>query len=187
MENLSVIQALVGKRLSDIFKQLDMFILNFGEDLEYSFHVFCYLRIKRKREVILTYLDEYMYPNYIPISKRTYNKDEIHSKSLLRVSIENTKNLLKNAVVSEVKISQTADVTITFDNEVIIEVFTDGLYQNNEFYRFFRYNADLLEPHYVIKSREGKIVTELVTLDKEDEELYEERNKRLKEKLKLLK
>lgn len=180
--DLDIMQVLVGKKLNNIFKQWDMFIINFGDELEYTLHTGCFLRIKKGREIIMTYLDEYVYPSLEFIPKRVYKKDKFHEKSLLKHSIGRTKLLLENAVVSRVSISEIADVDIVFDNGVIIEIRPDCLYENNEYYRFFEYKDDT-SLHYVVKTIGRLVIMEIVESDEYTGRLIEQnllkKNKKL--------
>jgi hypothetical protein len=163
---LNILQNLVGKRLNNIFKQLDFFIINFGDEIEYSLHTYCFLRIRTTDTIILTSADEYYFPDYNFMSEEQYEQDEMHQKSLLCNTIYRTKELLRDAIISKVEISNTADIIIQFDNGIVIETFTNFQQHNAEFFRFFeRDNLD--EPHYVIKFENSCIVLEKVFTDSE--------------------
>jgi hypothetical protein len=155
--DLSIMQNIVGKKLNNIFKQLDFFIINFGVEIEYSLHTYCFLRVKTSNEIILTSSDEYYLPNYKHMSQRAYKQDELHENSLLKITAEKTKEILKNAIVKKVKITNTADVIIVFDNGVINEMLPNFQQQKGEFFRFFKYHHHDL-PHYVVKFSQGQIV-----------------------------
>lgn len=168
--DFTIMQNLVGKKLNNIFKQLDFFIINFGDEIEYSLHTYCFLRIRRADEIILMASDEYYFPNYTIMPQKTYKYDELHEKSLLKVTTEKTKELLKNAIVKKVEVSDIADIFIEFDNGVIIETLTNFQQQNSEFFRFFKY-GNLNEPHYVVKFEQGNIVMEIVYISQKDVDL----------------
>ena len=161
-KDLEVMQNIVGKRLNNIFKQLDFFILNFGEEVEYSLHTYSFLRIIKDKVILLTSADEYYYPSHERMLAKVYKKDEMHEKSLLRLNIEKTKTALENAVVKEVVVTDTADLYIAFDNKVIIQVLIDYLCQDTEMHRFFKCKSeDSNNPHYVIKFYDECLITEV--------------------------
>lgn len=162
--NLKIMNNLVGLKLNNIFKQLDFFIINFGRKIEYSLHTYSFLRVRKGKDLIFTSTDEYLYPDNTRIPNEIYNKDEMHKKSLLPLNIKRVKETVKNAVVRSVEISDVADITIIFDNEVVIETFTDCLWQDNEYYRFFKSDIDIEEDidiHYIVRFLDGKIVLEI--------------------------
>jgi hypothetical protein len=159
--DLEIIQSIVGLKLNNIFKQLDMFVISFGDEIEYALHICCCFRIRKEKQIIMTAADEYYYANHERMIKKDYKKDEMHEKSLLKYSIQNTKELLKDSVIKEVKISDTADIVITFGNGIVIESFVDFLCQDYELFRFFKHK-ELEEPHYVVKYSDEKIVIEKV-------------------------
>lgn len=181
--DLKIMQVLIGLRLNDIFKQLDMFIINFGDEIKYTLHTFSFLRIRKGAEIILTSSDEYLLPDHNQMPNKIYKKDEMHEKSLLKMTIEKTKEMLNKAIIKKVEVSDIADIIITFDNGVVIETFTDCLWQNNEFYRFFKYK-DIEQPHYVIKYLNGIIILEEVYADvKTYEKIHSKEYLKLKEKI----
>ncbi len=147
-QDMYIMQNLIGKKLVDIFKQLDMFIINFGDGIEYSLHTFSFLRFRNEDEILLTSNDEYYTANYKNVSEKVYKKDEAHRKSLLRHTLEKVKTNLKDAVVSGVSILNTGDIYIEFDNGTIIENLIDRKSENFEYYRFIKYDPNYY-PSYV--------------------------------------
>ena len=156
------LENIVGLKLSRFFKQVDMFVLVFGDDKEYAFHTFSFLRVVNKGNIIMTSTDEYLLPNHEEMPDKLYNSDEMHEKSLLHLSLNRTLDLLKDAVVKRVSVTKTADVSIYFSNGVVIQSLTDCLWENNEYYRFFEVNAPSEKPHYVVYYSENQIKLKLV-------------------------
>lgn len=153
--------SLVGKRLFEFDQRLGIFVLNFGDGIEYSLHVECFLRVTQGNTIILTSNDQFYAPNWEPLSKREYKKEQNmpRGRSLLSVSAERLRHVTEHSVVQAVKIEGPGDLSIQFDNGVQIAVLPDCMGQNNEFYRFFKYRND---PHYIVKYLEGKVVLETI-------------------------
>lgn len=152
---------LVGKRLFEFDQRLGIFVFNFGDGIEYSLHVECFLRVTQGNTILLTSNDQFYSPNWEPLSKREYKKEQNmpRGRSLLSVSAERLRHVTNHSVVQAVKIEDLGDLSILFDNGVRIEICLDRMEQNNEFYRFFKYRSD---PHYVVKYLDGKVVLETV-------------------------
>ena len=63
--NLNCLDKLVGKKLDDIFlvpvagllSDVDMFVINFGANLEVRLHVFAAIRVIKKNKILLTSSD----------------------------------------------------------------------------------------------------------------------------------
>lgn len=158
-KDFNCINNIVGLKLNKIFKQLDFFILNFGENDNYSLHTYSFLRVRKGREIIMTSTDEYLLPDNTRMPNEIYDKDEMHKKSLLQITLKNVKNQLHNAVIESVEVSDVADISIKFNNGIIIETFTDCLWQENEYYRFFN-NLDPSSPHDIVRFVNGDIILE---------------------------
>lgn len=155
-------QSIVGKHLVDIFKQLDFFIINFGDkDIEYSLHTYAPPRISYESKILLTGTDEYYDKNYKPLSEEDYEKDELHTQSLLALTTRRVKKLLKDVRIEKAEISPYADIKIVFENGACIDVFPNCAELNCEHYRFFKYN-DSSSPHYVIRQKKNTLYLETV-------------------------
>ena len=50
---------LVGKRLFEFDQRLGIFVFNFGDGIEYSLHVECFLRVTQGNTIILTSNDQF--------------------------------------------------------------------------------------------------------------------------------
>lgn len=154
-------ESLIGKKVYEICKRLGIFIISFGEKLEYSLHIECFFRIRKGNRLVLTYNDEYYAPNWTELTRKNFKRSQKNccKNSLLEKTFNNFKYLTQEAVVSSIEISEVGDLFISFNNGVLIEIFLDCVGQNNEFYRFFKYD-DTCFPHYVVKCLEGKIILE---------------------------
>ena len=168
-EELIIIQRLNEKKFKDIFFQptknlfsdTNLCIINFGNAIEYSFHVFCFVRIRNKSKLLLTSSDEYFTYDYLKLSETEYENQDAFEKSLLNKTISDVKEELKDSVVKKVTINNVADIVIEFNNDVVIEITTDCLYQDFEYYRFI--DASKAEKaHYVVSFSNGQIMNEII-------------------------
>lgn len=160
-QDFSLINNIIGLKLNKFFKQLDFFVLSFGTNANYALHTYSFLRVRQGQEIIMSSTDEYLFPDNTRMPNEIYDKDEMHKKSLLQKTLRNVKNKLRNAVIETVEVSDVADILIKFNNGVIIETFTDCLWQENEYYRFFNH-LDRSSPHYIVRFFNGKIILEKV-------------------------
>ncbi|MDR1697441.1 MAG: hypothetical protein LBR37_00785 [Erysipelotrichaceae bacterium] len=156
---------LVGKEFNDIFYQptkdivfdTNMCVINFGNENEYSLHVFCFLRITKNSSILLTASDEYFAPDYTRLSLEAAENRQAFENSLLEKNLVNIKKLLKNAVVKKILINRAKDTTIVFDSGIKIEITIDCMFENYEYYRIMK-RIDKNEEHYVVKFKKGKVV-----------------------------
>ena len=155
-------QSIVGKHLVNIFKQLDFYVINFGdEDIEYSLHTYAPPRIGYESKILLTGTDEYYDKNYKLLSEEDYEKDELHTQSLLALTTRRVKKFLKDVRVEKVEVSSYADIKIIFENGACIDIFPNCAELNCEHYRFFKCN-DFSFPHYVIRQKKNTLYLEIV-------------------------
>lgn len=170
--DLDLMNELVGKKFIDIFKQLEMFIINFGEGIEYSLHTYTFCRVKSKDNVFLTSNDEYFSPKFKYLSEKNYNNDELHINSLLNKTLKNVRKLLNNSIVTNVLVFDNGDISIEFDNKMVFETLIDRKSDNFEYYRFIKFipnyqtlhlhNVKSMGPHVIIGFKEGIITSELM-------------------------
>jgi hypothetical protein len=164
-EYLQIMQELVDKNLNDIIFQptqgiisnTNMLAINFGNRVEYSLHVFCFVRILQANNLLFTSSDEFFKADYTQISVIDNESGQYAGKSLLEKNIKNAKKLLKNAVITKVDINGIGDIFIEFDNEITIEITIDCMCENYEYYRFIKY-ADKRNLHYVVCFENGNII-----------------------------
>lgn len=166
-KDFDLIRNMVGLKLDRIFPQVDMFVLGFCHDnMSYALHTYSLLRVRKGKEILMTNNDVFFRPDHTHMTNEEYDRDEKHEKSLSKVTCEKVKEILRDALVKEVEISDTADITIEFDNGVVIENITDSLWKDTEYYRFFAYKNKSI-PHYVVKYYDGKIMLEKHGIDLE--------------------
>lgn len=170
--DLIALQEIIGKKFTSFFKQLEMFIINFGDEIEFSLHTYCFCRIRSEKEIILTSNDEYYDLDYNYLSDEDYEKDELHEKTLLNSTIKKANRLLKNSVVSKVVVNNNADILIEFNNGIIFETLIDRKSQDFEYYRFIKFVPSYEEihkknirskgPHAIVSFKDKKIVFQLL-------------------------
>ena len=117
-------------------------------------------KIRKDNRILLTAADENYYPNCEPMPVKVYKKDPMHLKSLLKTNTEELMQILGDYVVKSVKVTDTADIIIEFENGVVMEFFVDYTWQNSEYFRFFKID-DSDNPHYVVKFYDGFIIIEM--------------------------
>lgn len=151
-------QKLKGKRFVEMFRQAqEWLIINFGEEVEYSIHAACFVRISRGGELLFTSSDEFFN------SDRTQKCDGDTGGNLLDDNITIVNRLLKGALVKEVRCSQLGDVQIVFDNHCKIEICVDCIYEGYEYYRLIEYfphfveNNSLSSKHHALVYQNGRI------------------------------
>ena len=162
--DLDVMQRLVGLKLKKFFKQLDFYIFVFGDETEYTLHTYCTFKVRPDNRILLTAADENYYPNCEPMPVKVYKKDPMHLKSLLKTNTEKLMQILGDSVIKSVKVTDTADIIIEFENGVVMEFFIDYTWQNSEYFRFFKLD-DSDNPHYVVKFYDGFIMIKLGKID----------------------
>ena len=123
--DLDVMQRLVGLKLKKFFKQLDFYIFVFGDETEYTLHTYCTFKVRKDNRILLTAADENYYPNCEPMPVKVYKKDPMHLKSLLKTNTEKLMQILGDSVIKSVKVTDTADIIIEFENGVVMEFFID--------------------------------------------------------------
>lgn len=175
----NIFKRLVGKRLINIFYQPmkgivdddNMFIVNFGSNkLEYSIHAFTFLRIRTEEHILLTSADEYNTPDCEYMDDDLYYGQKGFEKSMIPVGIKNAKDALKKARVISTDINGCGDVHIAFDNNVILELFIDCLYEcsngyilvdhfpkRHEYYRIMDCTDKSKTIHYIVSFMNGDI------------------------------
>ena len=158
---MKILNKLMGQEFNQLFQQFngDMIVINFGEQIMFSLHLQCFVRISQKNKVLLTTADVHF---NLDNKKKCDNNQ---SGNLLDYNIGIVNQLLYKSIVTKVVYSGLRDVTIYFDCGVKIELIMDCLFNGFEYYRFIIYphcycdevgNQDSL--HYVCKLREGTFI-----------------------------
>ena len=163
--DLDCLKKLVGKSVSDIFYQpvadilanVDMFVVNFGNEIEISFHIFSFFRVISNNDILLTTTDCFFDKNYQMLeSEQAENeRNNLSKDTLLQSNIERVKNILKDAKVINAYATNIGDVIVEFDNLVSMEVIIDALC-NQECYRLITYTKNLSQ-HNIVECKNGQI------------------------------
>lgn len=150
-----------------LFKQMDLIVINFGDPIQYSLHVASAVRVCHGDEIILNLSDEYFTKEGLPKSNETYERLEEEGyisdpNSLLASNIARVNSLLKGKIVKKVGVSRWQDLTLSFSEDLVIQIMQDCLEKDFEYYRFIEflphYNEDLEKygsVHYVVKNKGG--------------------------------
>lgn len=166
----SLLNNLVGVKFNQIFKQLGLFIINFGEQIKYSLHIASMVRIYRENKIILTTSDEFFTKDGLEKSSERYQQLDAKciltdTKDLLAKNLKIVNTLLKNAYVEKVETTKCMDLFIHFNNNVVIQIFPDCLAKNYEYYRFIEFMPALSDDsnkytseHYVLLNDNGELI-----------------------------
>ncbi len=167
--NSKMMPDIVGLKFIDIFKQVDMFILNFGQGIQCSLHTFTFCRILDESHVYFTSNDQYFTKNYRYRTEKGYRNDEFCKNSLLNESLKNVKNLLKEATVDRVDVLDNGDIEIIFDNGIKFQSLIDHKELKFEYYRWiefipsfedYRRRKPCTTIHTIVRFKNGKIDVE---------------------------
>ena len=69
-----VCKKIKGMKFNNLFKQLDMIIINLGDPIIYSLHVFSTVRVCHNEKIILNVSDEFFTKKGMPKNQRNYEK-----------------------------------------------------------------------------------------------------------------
>lgn len=168
--NFKVFNQLIGKKFNNIFSQLNMFIINFGDNIEYSFHVFTLLRIRDKNGILFMSNDKYVSKDYQYIESDIYENDEFHLLSLQNETISRVNEILKKSSVKNVYKSVCGDIRIRFDNDLLLETIIDSRV-NDECYHLICFKPNFVERdeidskdkgfHLVVRFYNGQLISEI--------------------------
>lgn len=166
---LDVINDLVGTKFNKIFKQLNLFIINFSKPIKYSLHVAGMVRVCDDSKIVLTAADEFFTKDGLHKSNEMYNRLEekeilVDPNDLLSLNLKSVNALLKNSHVVKVEISKWMDLFIYFDNNIVIQIFPDCLEKDYEYYRFIKFIPELsnnidhcVSEHFIAINNNGKL------------------------------
>ncbi len=146
MKYFDFFQELVGYKFNNVFKQVEMYIINFGEGIVFSLHTFTFCRILDDEHIYFTSNDEFFTKNFRSRTEKGYKNDELGKHSLLNESLKEIKKLLKNSYVQSVNLFPNGDLIITFDNGIRFETLIDRKMLNFEYYRLIKFNPSF--KHY---------------------------------------
>lgn len=129
---------IIGKKLNSVFLQLkDVMILNFGDEIEYSLHIASFVRVVRDNEIIFTSSDIFF--------NSDYEQKSDDDGSLIDITIEDVRKLLIGETVTDLEYNEIGDIKINLTNGFKIEIWTDCLFKNYEYFRFIEYLPFLSE------------------------------------------
>ena len=159
------LKELIGKSVSDIFYQpvadilayTDMFVVNFGQEIEISFHIFSFYRVISNTNILLTASDCFFDNNFERLTPEEVDdkRNNLYKGTLLQSNIERVKNILKGAKVSNAYSTDIGDIIVEFDNSVTMEVIIDALC-SQECYRLIIYTENPSQ-HNVVECKNGQI------------------------------
>ena len=142
------LQTVVGKKLDAINLACEMMMFSFGE---YELHAQCFVRIIHNDDILVTDLDYQSWDG-----ETSTNNDEWFF-------VEQFKPKIIGGVVASVDVQSYYDVTIKFDNGIIIELFVKNGYHHfddeQEQWVFFKRN-DNSHPFISVYNKTVDISTE---------------------------
>lgn len=140
-----MLNKLKKSKFNEIFKMLDLIILNFGNPIKYSLHIASDVRICKGDKIIFNVSDEFFTKEGIHKSDEI-GSDEQESNAPNNLLVENLKKvntLLAGKTPKRIKISKWKDLVIQFPDKIEIQIMQDCLGIDYEYYRFIEYF-----PHY---------------------------------------
>lgn len=159
--NFSVIEELKGKKVNSIFYQpvagilsdVDMFVINFGDNFELSLHIFAFFRVKLNDKILLTSSDCCFSSGFEGLSfeEKERARNNYFAGTLLENNIKKVLEVLSDAYVIDAYSNEIGDIIIKFNNSVVFEVYIDALYNDFEAYRLIisKKNETYFEHHIV--------------------------------------
>lgn len=159
---------IIGLNLISIFYQPteeilgdNILILNFGENdkkIIASLHIACFAKAVQGDHILFTVADEYFSSNYQRISNlEQYGITDNLIDHTLQVLKEKT---YKVKIISAC-VSLSGDICIQFQNDVVIYVCPDCMFQGYEYYRFLDFKQKRnIAINYIVKFFDKKIVLE---------------------------
>ena len=164
MNDLRMLNKIKRSKFNEIFKMLDLIILNFGDPIKFSLHVASDVRICKGDKIIFNVSDEFFTKEGI------YKSDEIGSdeqeanpNNLLEENLKKVNVLLTGKTPKRIKISKWKDLVIQFSDKIEIQIMQDCLGINYEYYRYIEYvphyDSDpnkYSSKHYVVYNAQGR-------------------------------
>ena len=165
--DLSCLEDVLGKKLDDIFlvpvagllSEVDMFVINFGENLEVRFHVFAAIRVIEKNKILLTSSDYYFDKdrNLLSLDEQEITRKNGFQNTLLEQNINNLKVVLKDSVVIRANSNSIGDIFLEFSNGVVIEIRINAIYNDFECYRII-IGTEENNVHHFVEYNNGKLL-----------------------------
>lgn len=161
-----MIHDIVNCSFNNMFKQLDMLIINFDKPIRASIHARCFVRVFKDNTILLTSSDEFFDKNGNELEANTNGTHACTEESLLDINIKRINKLMNGEFVTEVIVSDIKDITISFSNGVKIQILPDCLMKDYEYYRFIKFIPFLDDElknyhseHYVVSNVNGAVMT----------------------------
>lgn len=127
MKNERIYEKLKTSIFNNLFKQMDLIIINWGDPIQYSLHVASAIRICCGNQIILNPSDEFMTKEGLPKEEAVYERLEAEGfindpNSLLAENIAKVNKLLKGKTVKKVEVSKWQDLTLILSNDIVIQI-----------------------------------------------------------------
>lgn len=153
-------------KFNNLFKQLDLLIINLGDPIIFSIHIACAVRICQGERIILNISDEFFTEDGLAKNEEIYEwleKNDIINdpKSLLALNIRKVNDLLKGKLIKKVEVSKWFDIILYFDDNIEIQIMPDCLERDFEYYRLIEYipfyetMGRYRSTHYVLQNDQG--------------------------------
>lgn len=129
----------------------NMLIINFeNENILYSIHTVCSVRINKGNKFLLNSSDEFVDENH------SYLMEDNVDKSILKINIDKTKSILAKEKVESALIEECGDLIISFSNDIKLMVTPDCCIEGFEYYRILDFKK--LRPLVLVTCHEDKVV-----------------------------
>ncbi len=167
MKGNKIYEKLKSNIFNNFFKQMDLIIINWGDPIQYSLHIASAVRVCCGDKIILNLSDEFLTKEGLPKGKEAYERLDTAGfindpDSLLAENIARVNQLLKGKRVKKVDVSKWQDLTITFSDDIEIQIMPDCLEKDFEYYRFIEFIPyyddklnDYKSVHYVVKNTQS--------------------------------
>lgn len=128
------IKELVGMSLVDVTKLIstNVFEIKFNDC---KLIVNCFMRLIYDGKIVFTSCDDMFSCDYLKLDQ-SGNKENLE-KTLISKTLLNVKNITKESYISDVLVSDCADLTIIFRNGAELLIFLDSRINGNKFYEFY--------------------------------------------------
>jgi hypothetical protein len=143
VNDYELMKEMTGTMFNGIYFVLDMLVINFGENTTYALHLFTFSRIRSNSENFLIFKGDFHSPYFRELHDPYYYKEIFDLKVELDKNIIHVNELLKNSLVTDVKLLANGDFSIYFDNGLVLDVIVDRKLESFEYYRFFKYDPNL--------------------------------------------
>lgn len=129
-------RCLINKKVVDVHNCLDLIVINFGADnkvIEYSLHLTSLTRFTKNEKLLLTSADVF----FDELGNNIENVDK--TETLMKKHISEVNKTLKGQTVKSVSKNKIGDLTIEFENSVVVQTFIDCIAKEQECYRFIEF------------------------------------------------